>query len=781
MTRLLIILFLSCWALMAPAQRISLSGLVSDAQTGETLPGATVMWLGSVNRGTTANENGLFSLAGLPTEKGVLQVSFIGYQSVKIDFDGKTNKQRFLAVGLFPSAVELKEVSIMGNSHEHLGDRDTEMSRHHLTSKAIQSIPTARNDVFKALRYLPGIEATEPLSPMVSVRGSDPGDNLIMLDGVAIYNPYHFISSTGIFNMQTVKAAEVLAGGFGAEYGGRNASVINISTKDGDQSGVHGEVQPTTVETKAFVEFPVGKKTTMMTAARINYDLLSNLMLYSNNYFYDANFSLTHRFSDKNRLTLKYFTSRDHTKIDFNAIYRYMGNSMGGEFGEIFEDLSLKWQNQWRNNVATAIWQVVASPRLFFRLQVAASLHDADNYTELSMLFEDVAFDSSTKFQSKVHDYSAKFTVDYNLFHGNTLKAGAEFNQYEFFNASALSRIENESATRNANLQAFFIEDKMRIGALILRPGIRFSNYRQQGFKAEPRFNAALELNDGLKILAAWGIYNQYIVSMNTQEFEFNQFLDYYYPLGNVDPSRSVHYMLGAVKQFGKNHSLTIDLYYKDISRTYIFDLLQSQYEAFALSDKIVAGSGKSLGMELLWRGSIGKLSGWGSYALSKSTRSFSNIMNGREFAYDYDRRHSLKAVLNYQATQRISYSASLLAQSGVPRSVERTGQVYYQYEPLTGQMVYNYQFVTGSKNSVRMPWLLYLDFGLQKELISGFGNDIAKFFGADHSYLTLNVYNALFFRRNVLYYFSMGEMGKYVPMGDSYLPLVSAGYTIKF
>ena len=95
--------------------------------------------------------------------------------------------------------------------------------------------------------------------------------------------------------------------------------------------------------------------------------------------------------------------------------------------------------------------------------------------------------------------------------------------------------------------------------------------------------------------------------------------------------------------------------------------------------------------------------------------------------------------------------------------------------------MIYSPQFVTGVKNGVRLPWLLYLDLGLQKQLVTGFGKNLAEFFGASESYLTVNVYNALFFRRNVLYYIPVGTWDKMIPMGDNYFPVISAGYTLKF
>jgi hypothetical protein len=761
------------------AQKVTLSGIVTDAETGETLVSANVILRTGALKGTTTDVNGFFSLPGIEYDQFNVEIHFVGYEKVNQTLSANGKQQLFIEVKLKPSAFELGQVNIVESGSGRIGDRDVEISQHTLTTKQIQSIPTARNDVFKALRYLPGIEPTEPLSPLVSVRGSDPGENLIMLDGVTIYNPYHFMSSSGIFNMQTVKHVDMMVGGFGAEYGGRNASVINIATKDGNNSGLHGEVRPSTAESKVFLEFPVGEKTTMMVGGRFNYDIPSNFLLYSNNYFYDANLSITHRFSPKHRLTVKYFGSKDKTNLDFNNFYRYMGNSIG--MGEIFNEMSLKWVNRWNNNIATAIWSSVLSPRLLFKAQVYASLHSADNFSEMRMNVENMVFDTSTGFKSKVNDYSAKMSLSYKPFYWNEIKAGAEYNNYLFYNASMLNDLDNGSAQKSPVLLSAFVEDKVSLGGLTLRPGVRITQFDGGEAMYEPRVNAVYKFYGGLKIQAAWGRYKQHIVSMNTQEFEFNQFLDYYYPLDNSLPSLSEHFIVGFEKPINNSNTLSLDLYYKDISRTYTFDLLQDRFEAFALTDKIVAGKGVSYGMELMWNGSFDKFSGWSSYTLSKSTRTFPHIMNGETYDYDYDRRHSFKAVMNYQATQRISYSASFIAQSGVPRSVENTLQMFYMYDPLTGRMIYSPQYTVNKKNATRMPWLLYLDFGLQKQIVSGFGKDLATFFGADESYLVLNVYNALFFRRNVLYYLNPIINGLYFPMGDNYLPTVSAGYTIKF
>jgi hypothetical protein len=490
------------------------------------------------------------------------------------------------------------------------------------------------------------------------------------------------------------------------------------------------------------------------------------------------NLSFTHRFSAKNSLTLKYFASRDKANLDFNNFYKYVGNTIGME--DIFDDLSLKWVNQWNNHIATAIWKSVLTSRLYLRAQVYASLHSANNYSEMNFYVEDVGFDTSTRFVSRVNDWSGKIALSYRAFSWNELNAGLEYNNYLFTNGTELNKIDNGESTKKPDLISFFVEDKLMWGNLTFRPGLRMSQFNSGELKFEARLNAVLKMGDDFKLKAAWGEYYQYIISMNTQEFEFNQFLDYYYPLDNSEPSHSTHYIVGAEKVIDRKNTLSVDFYYKDIARTYTFDLLQDQEEVFALSDKIVAGKGESFGMELMWKGSIGQFSGWGSYTLSKSTRSFSHIMDGEEYDYDYDRRHSLKLVVNYQATKRISYSSSFVAQSGVPKSIENTVQFFYTYDPLTGDMQYSPQYTVNKKNASRLPWVFYLDFGLQKELVTGFGKNLSDFFGADESFFVLNVYNALFFRRNVLYYLPIEEYG-YLPVSDNYLPTVSAGFTIKF
>ncbi|MFH1000624.1 MAG: TonB-dependent receptor, partial [Bacteroidota bacterium] len=632
------------------AQQFSISGYVSDASNGETLIGATIIVSGT-NKGTVSNVNGFFVLGGLAKGNYKLQFSHLGFEQQTVEVTIEDKNILLKEIKLHPADLSIAEVTIIEAGPDKIGDREVETSQHILTPIAIQTIPTARNDVFRALKYLPGVEASETFSPLVPVRGSDPGDNLVFMDGVVVYNPYHFLSSAGVFNMQTIKNVDLMVGGFGAEYGGRNASVLYITTKDGNNQKLTGEITPNTSTSKFFFEFPVNQNGTMMVAGRFNYDLIGNFMMGSRSYFYDMNLSYTHRFGKRNRLTVKYFASHDKTDINFNSLYRYMGNSFN--LLEYMENMELMWLNRWGNQVATAYLKTVVSPRIYLRTQIYGSFHQSDNLTKFAFEFdeEDITIRqySQSRFESKIGDLCVKSCMNYEPFYWNSLKIGAEYNLYSFDNRSTVNDIEAGSNAKKPDQIVFFAEDKINMGVLIVRPGLRMTRFNGKFNPAEPRVNATLNLPADFKIKAAWGIYYQNIISMNTQEYEFNQFLDYYYPLTTKEPSKSVHYIFGIEKAINKNNSLSADIYYKPIIRTYSFDLLQDQSQVFAFSDKIIAGEGEAYGIEFMWKGAWKNISGWASYGYSKSTRSFPHIMDGKWYLYDYDRPHSFKTVLNYQ------------------------------------------------------------------------------------------------------------------------------------
>ncbi len=765
------------------AQNYTISGYVIDSETGETLIGVTVVNK-NTGQGTTTDGNGFFRLSGIRIGDLVLSFSYVGYATTQREVKLINRSMLLEPTKLKPESIELEDVVVTAMRPDIIGDREIETSQQRITPQTIINIPSVKGDIFKAILRLPGIEATEPFSPLYTVRGSDPSGNMVLLDGVAIYNPYHYEMSGGLFNLRSVKNIDIFVGGFGAEFGGRNASILYITTKDGNLGSLQGEVEPTTTHTKFFMEFPVSKKSSMMVAGRYFYDIPGYFLFSSKSYFYDANISYTNRLNNRNRLTVKLFNSYDNMKFRPDRMFNYINNSFNVDF---YEDTHMQLFNKWSNKAATAYLKTILSPSIYLHTQVYGSFHTADNLSSFDMSFRPDTTDVlvglyyNTKFTSKINDLSAKSILSVKPDSINSIKIGVEYNKYLFSNGASINRISMGQQTREPSLFAAFIEDRIKIWNLILRPGFRVSNYSYYSeWQYEPRFNLALGWPYDWKFKAAWGIYYQNIISMNTQEYEINQFLDYYYPLKDVKPSKSIHYIVGFEKPVASIGKISIEAYQIEMPTTYTFNLNQSEFEAYTFSDKLVEGSGMSQGVELMFSAEYSKFSGWVSYGLSRSTRSYPHIMEGKTFLFDFDRTHSFKSVVNYQIAPRLTYNFSLIVLSGLPKTVERAMQNYYYYDPVTGSLAFYPFGVAEVKNNARLPVTIDIDMGILKRIRSGFAADLQEFIKADESYLTVSIGNILFLRRNVIWYFPFGG-NKYLPLGFNFMPTVSIGYVIKF
>ncbi|MBN2611881.1 MAG: TonB-dependent receptor [Bacteroidales bacterium] len=787
---LLFVIAMSMPEQMLTGQHHAVSGFIIDKQTSETLIGANVVVEGT-GKGVVTDRNGYFQMAGLPKGRHTLVFSYIGYESAKTIIEITDQGITLPDIALSPQSTKIEEVMIVAAGPDKVADRQIETSMIELSPKTIQSIPTARNDVFSAIKFLPGIDRTEPFSPLFTVRGGEPGENAVMLDGVMIYNPYHSSISSGIFNTQTIKSVDMLVGGFGAEFGGRNSSVMYISTKDGNSSGLHGEIEPSTFHSKAFLEFPVGEKGSAVVAGRYYFDVFSYFIMQSSSYFYDLNLSYTYRLNSKNRLTFKYFRSFDNNIIDLNTFYNYIDNALGWN---VYDDLYFNMTNRWTNQAATIIHKWALNPRIFIHTQGYYSAHSSRNYSGFNFqlpevlngdtVYSNLLLKTSSEFINQITDLSAKTRINIKLARFSTFALGAEFNQYNFRNSASINEIDQGKLVRKPSQWSLFAENKIETGPLVLRPGIRYVLYNNEKWLYEPRVNMALQLPAKLKLRAAWGVYHQYVISMNTNEVEMNQAVDYYFPLVSYKPSRSVHYIAGLDRVINPATALSLDVYYKDIERIYTFDVNQTDVEVITLSDKLQMGRGDAYGAELTLRGAFKNLSGWCSYGLAWANRQYPFINNNRKYPYDYNRRHTLKMVANYALTKNLEYNVSFTYLSGTYRSIERVRQDYYYYDPVSDELGMFPIWISNEKNNARMPSLINLDMSIKKRLRSGFGRQFSDFINAGESYLVATIRNLTFFRRNVDYFFPVAiteDETKYLPMGTNYLPSVGFSYVIKF
>ena len=253
MNRSVAILLLSS-PLVVMAKMPTVSGYVTDVQTGERLIGATVIDRHS-GMGTTTNVNGFYSLT-IPADTVFLQAGYVGYEPCLLPvFVLQTDT--FVEMSLV-SATMLQEV-VVEATQSVSGAQSVQMSAVEVPISQIKGIPAIGGevDVLKAIQLLPGVQSGSEGSAGMYVRGGGPDENLIMLDGVPLYSVNHMLGFFSVFNADAIKNVTLYKGNFPARYGGRLSSIVDVRQKDGDAYGYHGNLTVGLIATKLSVEGPV--------------------------------------------------------------------------------------------------------------------------------------------------------------------------------------------------------------------------------------------------------------------------------------------------------------------------------------------------------------------------------------------------------------------------------------------------------------------------------------------------------------------------------------------
>ena len=256
--QLLLIYCLFLIAGQSLAQKITVNGYVTDKKSGERLLGASVFFE-EKNTGTTSNAYGFYSITlGRATDTMELKVTYVGYasyaQKIVLDRDITLNIE-------MEPAKDLSGVTVVASKKGSIQTR-TQMSSIELPIETIKSLPAflGEVDVMKAIQLLPGIQAGSEGSSGIYVRGGGPDQNLVLLDGVPVYNVSHLFGFFSVFNADALNSVDVMKGGFPARYGGRLSSVIDIRMKEGNKNEFHGEGSTGIIATRLTLEGPLGKK-----------------------------------------------------------------------------------------------------------------------------------------------------------------------------------------------------------------------------------------------------------------------------------------------------------------------------------------------------------------------------------------------------------------------------------------------------------------------------------------------------------------------------------------
>ncbi len=814
MKRFVIPLLLMLLPLLAVAQNATVSGTITDAKTGETLIGATVVDTRS-GKGTVTNVYGHFSLT-LRRDSVDLKVTYVGYEPQFFQF--RLDKNREVNVKL-SSSVTLDEVVITA---ERTGDtRSSQMSAVVVPVEKLKAVPVmfGEADLIKALQLMPGVQSGSEGNSGMYVRGGGPDENLFLLDGVPLYNVSHMGGFFSAFNTDAIKNVTLYKGSFPARFGGRLSSVLDVTQNNGNDKEIHGNLSIGLISAKFNLEGPLVKeKTTFSLSARRTYAELfiipavmwlndlgeeekpaaptvaSNAKFDAGYWFYDINAKITHKFSDKSRLYGSFYMGEDKIHGNINTVT------------SLEENMDLGFANKWGNLVGALRWNYELTPQLFMNLALNYTQYKNDIVGTVKKIDSPGDLNASTMegtYRSGIKEATLRADFDYTPAPEHNAKFGASFtrhwftpevadgsiNYYDSIQMNHAFQFDSSifSGVIPANEMVAYAEDDWAITeALKVNYGLHLSAFRVQNSfytALQPRLSGRMMLSDDLSVKVGYARMRQYVHLLSTTSVTLPTDLwvpvtDRVRPMVSDQVAGGVSYSRSGIADF------SVEVYYKHMD-----NLIEYKDGAtfFGSSENwenlVYSGEGWSYGVELLVQREVGNLTGWVGYTWSRTMHLFDRpgqVLNeGRAFPAKYDRRHDLSVVLSYKFSDRFDVSATWVFSTGNAASLATQSYPVAQEDPDdydlggAGQGA-SVNYIEG-RNNYRMPNYHRLDLG---------ANFHRKFKRA-HRTISVSIYNVYNRQNPYMLYRSRNESYNGYPSALVQLSLFpilpSVGYTLFF
>ena len=761
-----------------------LTGVVVDAATAKTLPDVSIYVEGQ-NGEIYTNQDGQYSVA-LPKGRHVIRIKGAGKKEMRYQVmlysDGNFN------VSLIDDIPMLTEVIVSAERVANVNR--VQMGVEHLNIKSIKQMPVVfgEADIIRAVLTLPGVKSVGEASTGFNVRGGAADQNLILFNGATIYNPAHFFGFFSSFNPEIVKEVELYKSSIPANYGGRLASVLDVTAREGNKEKISGTAGIGLLTTRINLEGPIVKnKSSFNFGGRTTYSnwllkLLPDKYDFKNSKasFYDFNLITSHAINEKNNLYFTGYFSGDRFNLNSDTAYGY--NNL---------NLSLQWKHNFNNKL------------------VGAFTIGADHYDYLNESDNNPV--NAYKMDFSIEQYNLKADFNYNLNMKHQIDFGFSSIYYKL-NPGSFQPNDEESQvtpltvqTEQALESAVYLSDRYDITRkLSFSPGIRYSFFNSLGpqnvdvyasdlpktdanrtstvaYKnnsviksyhgPELRFTARYNFTPDFSVKASYNTLRQYIhVLSNTAAIsptDIWKLSDY-----NIEPQLGDQTSLGLYKNFKSDSvELSVEVYTKRIKNY----LDYKNGAVLVLNDHIETDvfktKGKAYGLELMLKKRVGKLNGWVSYTYSRILLKMDDpvagetVNNGEYYPANYDKPHDFTFIGNYRINHRFSISFNTTYSTGRPITVP-IGRFYYAGSERT---------LYAERNSYRIPDYFRADFSMNIE-----GNH--KVHQRTHNSWTIGLYN-MTGRRNpysVYYTSENGVVNGYkLSIFGSVIPFVN--YNIRF
>ncbi|MEZ4884842.1 MAG: RNA polymerase sigma-70 factor [Chitinophagales bacterium] len=694
-----------------PTAKYTISGYIKDTESGEALIGATVYEPVS-KKGTSTNVYGFYSLT-LAAQSPSLMVSYVGYATTLLQINLQKDVQQdiFLA-----SNTELEEVVVEASESEHIQELD-QMSSNKLYVKKIKELPVLMGeaDVIKSIQLLPGVQSVNETASGLYVRGGSPDQNLMLLDGITIYNTNHLFGFVSIFDGDAINSVELIKGGFPARYGGRLSSILDVRLKEGNNQEVHGGVTLGLFSVKASVEGPIAKgKSSFHLSTRgslMNNKLAKTLIntgadTHIEYGFYDMSLKANHQFSATNQLFFSGYLGED-------KFYTEASPHLGVEdtYG-IYHAIQPFWKTDlsWGNKLAALRWNSIINAKLFSNFTINYSNYNygfTNHYVSNTLEYNNsYVADIGLRATSNIRDLSLKADFDYYPTPKNHLKWGIGYTHHIFTPAIARFRDNQDHEfefTEDVGLKRIpaddyyaYFEDNIQVSETFsLNAGIHLAGFISDNthyVSPQPRLSARYLLGEYSALKASFARMTQFVHMVHTPWLGLPS--DLWIPsTSELRPKHSNQFAVGYVHRFPELFDLSIESYYKKFENLLDFrhnPNLWMHQELPNWEHELERGNGRAYGLELLLERKIGNTTGWIGYTLSKTDRQFDGINEGERFPYEYDRRHDISMALTQQVSPQLSLGCVWVFATGnvTTLSFDET----------------NSQFATGSSSKTTTP-----------------------------------------------------------------------------
>lgn len=736
----------------------TLSGKIKDKATGEALPNATVQVKGA-KTGVAANVDGYFLLTNIPSDTSTIVVTYLGYPPTEVKLT-KAQSYSDFKIELASDAKELNTVTVVAAKKQDvvMADRNT-VGVIKMTPKLLQQLPNVgEKDVMRSFQLMPGVSASNESSSGMYVRGGTPDQNLVVYDGFTVYHVDHLYGFYSAFNSNALKDVQLYKSSFESRFGGRLASVTEITGKDGNQNKFNIGADVSLLSLNAYAEVPIGDKFSSIVAFRRSYKgpFYNEIFTMFNpsssggggkagesssstvaSYFYDLNGKFTYRPTKRDIISLSIYNGTDHLdnsgsgKADATGGGTITASSTDltnyGNFGS-----SLKWSRKW-------------SDKLYGNTLVSFSNYYSIRNNTQSKTLTSPSGTVQTSTQglyenNDLNDFSFKSDYQYELKNNRQLLFGVFGSYYDIAyqytqndTVSVVNKKSNETSA-GAYLQAKlkFAKDK-----LMFVPGIRASYYSGTGKPYfEPRALATYALTDRVTLKGATGLYYQFANRITREDILAGSRDFWLLANGTSIPvSSATHFTFGTSYE-NNNYLFSVEGYYKKLNNLTEYSLRfnpQPQGPGVSLSENFFSGYGDAKGIEFLAQKKIGKIAGWVSYTLGQARNNYA-VYSDTYYPANQDVTHEFKAVGIYKL-KKLDFSATWVYATGRPY----TGPSGAYNVTLLDGSSQNFYTVT-AKNGQRLPAYHRMDIAANYKL---FGKKNGKEFGSIGLSI-FNVYNRI-------------------------------------